>query len=320
MHRSAVWVPFLFPVALAAGGHGAATAWTDFELKDGRILVESRVGDIQGKAFIDSGSQANGINEGFLDAHQLRLRKGRSVTMVGANERVERTTYLDVSVTLFGASGRLSNLVGYTASAADEQLLLGAPFLEQSIYQFDYPNRRMRVIGRDRLDLKSLANVEAKRDRLSGELVVKIRLNGEKDVWLLVDTGNAGGIALDRGVALRRNWLDRYPTEAVEIQGVHGSSTWEQFTLPTLMIGPIEVRDPIIKVPSDRSDVAMFQRDVVVGSRIGRRRSSHGGVLGFDVLRHFILTIDYKLGRMHIALPAERMRRASQRSASPSRG
>lgn len=66
------------------------------------------------------------------------------------------------------------------------QLLLGAGLLEKFIFQIDYPNNRLRLFERDSIDLAKLKNIDMQIDRGTGQPIVKVELNGEKNAWLFL--------------------------------------------------------------------------------------------------------------------------------------
>ena len=172
----------------------AASAWIDIEIDQGLIFLEAEVQGISGRAFIDTGANINAVNESFIDANDLSFKEGRDVQISGVFGTENRTSYLTVPVSLFGADIEFKDLTELSLGAPDVNLLLGAPFLELFVFQFDYPNERMRIITRDSVDLKKQRNIESRRDPDSGRPIVKARLNDEDDVWLLMDTGNTGGV------------------------------------------------------------------------------------------------------------------------------
>jgi hypothetical protein len=298
------WISLLLIAALhwtsaVAGG----TEWFDMEVHGGLMLFDSSIEGIPGKSYIDSGSALNGINEQFLAAHGLHFGQGRPIRTVGVNSRSRSASYREIPVEVFGTVIPFRRLVGITSGATDHQLMIGAPFLKRAIIQFDYPNQRLRAMTRDSLDLTELMNVDSQGDPKTGEPIVRVSLNDEQDVWLRIDTGNAGGVALDRQVAIRNRWLERFETREIEISGAHESAVWEQFNLPKMRIGPFELENPLIAVPAAGTDAMMFEKKTITGQRLGQRRSLWLGSLGYDVLKHFVLTMDYRSGRVHLGMP-----------------
>lgn len=278
----------------------AASAWIDIEIDDGLIFLDAEVQGISGRAFIDTGANINAVNESFIDANELSFKEGRDRQISGVFGTENRTSYLTVPVSLFGADIDFKNLTELSLGSPDVNLLLGAPFLELFVFQFDYPNQRMRIITRDSVDLKKQRNLESRRDPDSGRLMVKVRLNDEDDAWLLMDTGNSGGVLIDRSIARKNKWLERYPRAQSVSVGVNSSGQIERFNLESMKFGPFELANPIVSVPGEGEKLEMFQAQRRQFSRIRSKRKVEG-ILGFDVLQHFILTVDYKGGHMHVA-------------------
>ncbi len=176
--------------------------WVDMEIREGHIYIPSSTGGISGRRKV----------RGMYEIERRLVHSGVSADLFGTRLEMNNLTELD--------------LPGQT------QLLLGAPFLDGLIIQFDYPNRRLRAFTHDSLDMPSLQNLEAKRDVYDGQTIVKVRMNDEEDVWLVLDTGNDGGILLERKLASRAGWLDRYPSERIHLTDVNASGAHDSFALP----------------------------------------------------------------------------------------
>jgi len=199
--------------------------------------------------------------------------------------------------------GAWRRLQACTPNKLTEKLILGAPFLEQYVFQFDYPNKRMRLITRDSINLKKQKNVKSQRDFKTGDPIVRASLNDEKDIWLLLDTGNTGGVLIERKIANGRGWLKKYPTEMIGSRGATETGQIERFNLPKFEIGGFELGNVIVSVPAKGKTLEIFKREGKVGSHLGQSRTKSKGILGYDVLRHFIVTIDYQGGHVHLEAP-----------------
>lgn len=280
--------------------NAGATEWIDFELVNGHILIESEIAGIPGYTLIDTGAEVNGINSRFLEASELSFKTGRPILIEGAFGTSERSVYREVPVTLFGVELKLADLVELNVGGEEMQVILGAGFLQFFIFQFDYPNQRMRMIERDTIDLKALKNVPSKRSSRGGSPLVKVRLNDEVNVWLILDTGANGGILLERSVAVKKKWLERYPVVEIGSTGVNSGAILEAFNLPILEFGGFEIENSMIRVPQRGDDLPMFEAEVSLGSRVPKSRNDKG-LLGYDILKHFVVTVDYKSGYVHIA-------------------
>lgn len=279
--------------------------WEAMKLENGHIRVPSSVGGIEGYSVIDTGAQINAINSIFLHVHKLDFDRGSHKVRIGGvyGEEV-RTTYRQVPVTLWGAEIEFRDLVDLNLRNKDMQMLLGAGFLANFIFQFDYPNKRMRALPRDAVNLKQVKNVESRRDPAGGSPLVRVILDDRK-LWLTLDTGNSGGMIVDRAIALREKWLEKYAVTHSTSYGVIGSGVKESFKLASLEFGPFELGNTLVSVPPKGEEWNIFERQSTTGSNVRRSRGKSRGLLGYDVLKHFVVTIDYKGGHVHIAPPEE---------------
>jgi hypothetical protein len=170
--------------------------------------------------------------------------------------------------------------------------------------QIDYPNSQLRIITHDSLKLRKLANVRMKRAAGSQQPIVNVDMNGEADLWLTLDTGNNSGILIPRRSATRFDWLEKYGTTEARLAGVTKSTDVERFNLPELTIGPIALENVIVIVPGEGERTNVGKGVMAkTGTRI--KEISSDGILGYDVLKHFVVTIDYKHSLLHLGVPAE---------------
>lgn len=282
----------------------AVTEWVDMKIENGLITVATKISGIGGNAMFDTGAQINGINSRFLKANELEFSQGPKMGIVGVFGTEQRKTYTKVPVDIFGTTIDLKGLVDLNVGPPDRQLLIGAGFFENFVVQIDYPNQRMRLITRDSIDLKRLKNVESKRDPDGGgSPLVKVRLNDQRDVWLIMDTGSNGGVLIDRPVAKKFKWLEQYPVTSGISWGATAGGQMDRFVLPKLTFGGFEIGNPTVSVPAAGQDMELFKKEGNTGSRIRKGRGRYQGLLGFDVLKHFVVTIDYKRGHVHVAPP-----------------
>lgn len=278
----------------------AVTEWVDIELHDGHLFVDTEIQGVPGRALIDTGAGVNGINAAFLSSVEHSFGRSGTVQISGAFGTSERDVYRNVPVKIFGTELKFADLVELDIGSPDLQLILGAQFLQLFIFQFDYPNQRMRLITRDSLDLKKIKNVDSKKDPRGGAPIVRVRLNDERNVWLILDTGASGGILLDRAIAKKEDWLERYPSIDGAASGVNTQARTQRFNLPEMTFGVFEIENPIITVAEEGVDLAFLEGKTSLGSRIPKGHQAKG-LLGYDVLKHFVVTIDYKAGHVHIA-------------------
>jgi hypothetical protein len=236
----------------------AVTAWTDFTLDNGHVFLPVTIEGIESRVMLDSGAQINSINRAFIGKHDLDLDKGRPVTVKGVYDVERRNAYNNVNVEIFNSDFELDSLVESSLGHHSNGMLLGAGFFNNFIVQLDYPHRKIRLVTRDSIDMGEVANVRANSQQGSGMPIAQVEINGVA-LWLLVDTGNAGTILINRRAASKVS----FPAEG---QKTNLESQYER-----------------------------------TGSRIGGKRVV--GLIGYDLLKDFVVTLDYRYGKLHIALP-----------------
>lgn len=288
----------LFSQSAAAG----VTPWQAFEIKDGHITIPVEVNGVAGEAILDSGAELNMLGTAYTYKHGDTLRTRGKVRVQGVFGTETKPLYQDIQVQMFGTDLELDDLASGNIGKA--KLLLGNGFFRAFIVQIDYPNQRMRLLTRDALEMAEFKNIPMRGEKDTSLTAVKVEVDEQQrdGLWLTLDTGNTGGLFINRSVAEARGWLDKYPLTASTAFGVNGISSIETFLLPYLKFGPYVLENVRVSVPAEG-----------VKSNVGKRSSNNSiyrkwgassrGLVGFDVLKHFVLTIDYKRHRMHVGLP-----------------
>ncbi|MDJ0712033.1 MAG: aspartyl protease family protein [Woeseiaceae bacterium] len=278
--------------------------WIAIEIRDGQLLMPLTIGGQPATALIDTGAMGHAISESFLAEHGVSHAKGKAVEISGVVESRRAVLVNSVDVELFGTQLQLDQLIPMRVGGID--FVLGLPFFELFVVQIDYPGRRMRVINRESVDMKKFANVKMRRAGGSATPQVRVDLNGESKAWLKLDTGNSGPIFITRTKAERLGWLEQFPAQQSLASGINDVAfTIETFSLPTMTIGPFELEDVRVAVPGHGQDTNIIHNDPVewsTGTNIKRGKKTDG-LLGYDILQHFIVTIDVKRSLLNLDLP-----------------
>ncbi len=278
-----------------------AQAWVEFKLEGGHIKMPITANGIEAYAILDTGSQLNAINNRFRKAHNLDLKTGNKIEVVGVYGKETRSTYNGLNVGMFGTEVKMDGLAGLNFGGSDVAILLGETFLEQFIVQIDYPNSRLRIVPHDTWDMSEIENIKLVKQRGTGKPLVSVTMNKEVDVWLLLDTGNAGGVMVERSLAKSNGWLKEYETTELYARGANTSGINEAFRISELQFGPYALEDVLVTVPAEGESANIAETKQASFSRIKGKRVR--GILGYDVLQHFLLTIDYRSGNANISIP-----------------
>ncbi|MBV1909150.1 MAG: aspartyl protease family protein [Kangiellaceae bacterium] len=281
----------------------AVTEWIDFNLEGGHVKIPAKVAGIDTFAILDTGAQVNAINKAFINKHNLSFSKGRKIRVKGVFGIENKTTYNRVPVSFFGIETKLNNTTEISLGHHTNGLLLGSGFFDKFVVQLDYPNSKMRIISKDSIDVRKFENIKIESQKGTGMPIVKVGLPNDRHIWLLFDTGNSGGMLVDRKVARSMGWLKGQQTEKSISSGANSMAVTESFTIPLLKFGPVELENVLVTIPAEGERSYLGSQYQKTGSRIKGRKVQ--GIIGYDVLKHFLVTIDYKGGHAHVGFPEE---------------
>ncbi len=186
-------------------------------------------------------------------------------------------------------------MIGIDMFHAD--VTLGRNFLEHYVIQIDYPNQRLRFFDRKELDLRKHKNIKSQTDA-NGLLIASVNLNDQKDMWLTLNTSSTYGLLVRRVSAEDLGWLDDYELSSSRNSGVVTSVNVSTLVLPKITLGPHEIRDVEVRVPLKGQAITASSTRAGTGSH--QKGKKVKGTVGYKVLKDFVLTIDYKKGRLHV--------------------
>lgn len=283
--------------------NAGVTNWIDFELQRGHVKIPAMIAGINTYAILDTGSQLNAINKAFITKHDLTFDKGSKVSVRGAYSTENKTSYNNVPMSFFGMEVELDKVVEINLGYHTTGLLFGAGFFTKYVVQLDYPNKKMRLISQDSIDMTKFKNIEVQKQKGTGMPIVKVDLPNDKHLWLLLDTGNTGGMVVKRKVADKMGWLEGVDSQSEISAGVNAIIATERFRIPSVKFGPFELENVLVTIPAKGLNSNLESQFQQTGTRIKGKRVQ--GLIGYDVLKHFLITIDYKRGYAHIGLPEE---------------
>ena len=277
--------------------------WASFSLVNGHIHLPITLNQVEGEAIVDTGSEINGIDDNFVAAHRSELHFGKYVTVNGVFTEAGAQIVNGASVGLFGTTTTVSGLM--TVHINPALLLLGESFLRNFIVQIDYPNHRLRLLDRKVVNLDKVANVDLRTQKGTMLPMVNVFLSPNDKLWLTLDTGYTGGVFLPRSALAEYEWLVQSERASAQLADVHGVGTVEQLRIPYLKFGPFRMENVLLTMPA-RGQETEIGRRAEYGSMRWTAGKESKGLLGYDVLQHFVLTIDLAHRLMHVGVPAPR--------------
>lgn len=324
-------------VAVAA----SAEQWIPIELRDGLVTFPARVEGVDARAVLNTSAPFSSIDASFAERIGLTLSGPRKrISSAHSGSRIVASE-AQLDVELFGEKTVLRETPALFHP--DTPLQLGAAFLEPLVVQIDYPGSRIRFLPRSALDLRKQGNVPMRaaegscmRSRISsssGDIAsgvndfsrenlprrsqptdetpclptVRAEFPGGRRVWLLLDTGASGPVVVSREIAQRAGWLDSRSSTRSTSSDVFGARvTLELLVLPSLKLGPFELGDVPVAVPAEGERLFSGQERwarVETGTHVTRGARANGRI-GYDALRHFVVTIDLERELMRVERPS----------------
>ncbi|MCU7556024.1 pepsin/retropepsin-like aspartic protease family protein [Alteromonas sp. ASW11-19] len=292
---TAIFVYLLTSLPVMAG----ATKWLDFTLSGGHVVLPAEVSGIPTSAILDSGAQINAINAAFIGKHELDYNRVGKIRIDGAFGEKRADKLAGVPIKLFETETSFDQVVELSLGHHSKGLLLGSPLFYGNIMQIDYPAQRLRIVNREAMDLGEFQNIDIVDQRGSGMPLVKVTING-RSVWLILDTGNSGGVLIERTLAESLDLIS--DQNAVEgAMGATRTSYLESTRVKEVVFGPYTLENVLVSFNTEGNRLNIRNQFSKTGSRIKGKRVS--GLIGYDILKHFILTMDYGRGQMHVGLP-----------------
>ncbi len=275
----------------------AHAQWLPFTLKNNHITFDIEFNGHPARAILDSGAAMNAVSEYYVEKYPEGITRTGRVVVKGINSSQKTSLYNRVPITLFGTDLVFDKLIGINIPGA--AILLGAPFFQKFIVQIDFPNSRMQLFPKNSIDMDKFKNVNVKRQRGTLLPAIEVEVNLEK-IWLTLDTGNNGGLFVQRSYAVENNWITGNINQGKAI-GVNEIADIDSFTIDSLKIGPYLLEQVLVSIPADGQS-SHIGRSQSTSRKIKRGKPTKG-ILGYDVLKHFIVTIDYFDYKVHIVAP-----------------
>lgn len=270
--------------------------WHSIVIEDGHVKVPIIVEGVEAFAIIDTGTTRSALNKAFVKQQQFDRDVLNYAEITGLFASRDRKVFKDVKLNFNNKDYQL-NLIEISFGHARNAVLLGADFLSGYVIEIDYPNQRMRLAEREAFNLPVKSNIVMRKQRGSGRLIVNVELNDEDKRWVILDTGHSGGILLEKRVATHNQWFSRYPSKATLVRGVNSMGYHNSLKLPSVGLGNHQLENIAVDIPDNNFINHLTSQYEKFGSRIRGHRVE--GLLGYEVLKHFSLLLDYKGGQAY---------------------
>lgn len=276
----------------------STSEWINFEVKNGKVIVPATIEGIGIKAVLDTGSEEHYISNAFLLKHPLANRKGKTESIQDMTTEKKKFIYNQVQLGIFGFENKLDRMIPTEVSEGD--IVLGSGFFFNFVMQFDFPKKRLRFLQRESVNLKKAENIEMRLHRQSALPIIKVTLDDKKSIWTIMSTAAAEGLRLDRLVIESEGWDKSLETKNLDIIQVNGTQTYDLISMPKIDFGPYKIDDVSTAFSKKGVRFELLDNNAFTGSNM--KGMDVKGVLGYDILQHFLITVDFKYGNMHVGL------------------
>jgi predicted aspartyl protease len=290
-----LWTLTAMTVAMASAPD--EEGWIVFDASSGHIRIEAAVNGEPASIILDSGADMGAVSEALSKRAGIGADRRQPIQVSGIYDQHRVFGSHEFELELNGSRIPLRGIPVVPSDQFD--LLIGRWLFEQTVVQIDYPNQRIRFLDRDAVNFEG--NVRTRRG-WRGEMLVKTRVNGNR-AWLQLDTGNGGLTQFTRSF-VRRHDLDEQAIDSIELVGggVIRTGRLHLLQIDEVEIGPIRIADFAAGYNPDPNR-GLDERYQATGSRVRRQRTQFDGLLGFEVMRNFVVTTDFRNGKLHLYLP-----------------
>lgn len=282
--RKAIALLGLGLTLLTSPAFGQPDGCENLNQRGGVISIPMQTGGQPAVAVLNTGVLPIGISRLLAQDLGLTVEPVPSRNRVWSAIPVITGQVSNVPVTMFGQDLHIEQM--YVMDNPARFVYLSVLMFSDFVMQLNMPQSRLCFLNRGAIDMKEAKNIDMK--MANGKIIVAVSINKSKPVWLELQLEYPGAIRLNRDAAEQ---LKLMAADSTESSGVADS----------LMFGPYELGNIALDYPP------VTARDSDAPRMPGRGRRGGGpetsGVLGYEILKHFVVTVDTERERMHVFVP-----------------
>src|ERR1043165_1270873 len=290
-HGKAALLPILF--VACASSPTIRTAEVPVQLAQSHVYVPVGVGRHAPLWFLlDTGAQISAFAQTTVDA--LHLVSDETGRVRGAGPGVvETSVFHDIDLDVGGNAIHLGRIAGVPltepslAEGRAIEGILGRSVIEQTVITIDYERHALRF-GDAAVPAGAVVvpvTFDARRPVVAAELTLA---DGRTlPMRLLVDTGAARAVVVNRPFAERHQVYDSLPLEGTLSVGIGGPSRQRMGRAKRFAVAGFAFDAPVISASMDRAGATAI--------------GEIDGLVGGEILRRFTVTLDYARSRLLLA-------------------
>lgn len=255
---------------------------------ENRPAVEVVINGRKTIALIDTSISANAISYQF--AQDAGIEPGpRSLSLPDVQDGEQLSLSSTFTLELGGNPIELDNAIMIPSERVG--LIVGRPLLNALVVQIDYPNRRLRFLPPDMAGFEG--NVKLRRGRFNQPMVIS-QINGKR-AWLNLDTSSDTVTLLtDRIVDKHDLKGPNIDADKLEAAGLSMRPDVRTMRLEKLELGPFRLEGVVAATPAEGRALAESYGAHRINEKFGG-----DGILGFEVMRNFLVTIALGTDNVH---------------------
>jgi len=271
--------------------------WMTFDGSSGFVSFAAIVNGQTASVILDSGASIGAVSEGFGQRAGIEPDPRLPIQLAGIFDEHRVFGSREFELELNQQTVALQGLAVVPGGGFD--IVLGRWIFEQAVVQIDYPNQRIRFLDPSAVDFES--NVKVRKSR-SGALLIEMQIQGKR-AWLTLDTGSNSVVLLKRGF-VSRHGFEQYSVASARLPtgGMIRSGEVQLLQFEEAAIGPFRMESLLASYVPEGKD-GLDAREQSTGSRVRHARTQDDGLVGFEVLRNFLVTTDFKHRKVHLHLP-----------------
>jgi len=267
-----------------------------FQVNNGRISIPVTIAGTETLAVINSGILTMGISSFLAGQLGLDVIEPEPVNRRRSGNLPQLSIVENVPIKVFNQDIEMEQLYVFDLDAP--LVNFSIMMFRDVIVQLDYPQSRICFHNPAAIDLEAAENINMRSTRI-GAPAIEVNLNGDEDVWLDFQIGYSGGISIDFETAEDLGFIEEDQADS------ESAATAEAIT-ESLLFGPYELG--AINTTYSTQENSAPNSPILTGGAVRAGRSRNRGVethgeLGFEILQHFVITIDFNEERMHIFAP-----------------
>jgi hypothetical protein len=198
----------------------------------------------------------------------------------------------DVPIKLFDQDTEIEQM--YVVESEQRFVYLSLLMFKDLIMQINFPESQLCFLNPRAINLQEAANINMRSS--IARPAVQVALNNNEEIWVELQLDFQGAIRLDKESAESLGIV----SDGGELQedsangGDFSSASADSLTFGPYELGNIDVSYPVndVELNSDQQRLQQFAR--------GRNRVETNGILGYEILKHFTVTVDFESELMHI--------------------